>query len=140
MKQQEIKSEEKFMSQNAWFSIFMACTLLFASVYPLLKQTNTAPWLATLGLLVFIAILIIFIAKDFSLKRLFIFTYKDEFLNTVDTLAYKHSVIALSVTLGGVYANSDNIANEVSHATMAMLYITVILLVYGISILWQSRD
>ncbi|MCQ8880156.1 hypothetical protein NQT69_19355 [Pseudoalteromonas shioyasakiensis] len=140
MKQQDIKTEEKFISHNAWFSIFMACTFLFAGVYPILKQTNTAPWLSTVGPLLFITILIIFIAKGFSLSRLFVFTYKDEFLNTIDTLAYKHSGIALSFFIGGVYTTSDRFADSVSHATMAMFYITVMLLVYGISILWQSRD
>ena len=40
MSMQDIKTEEKFMSHNAWFSIFMGVTLLIISVYPMLKQTS----------------------------------------------------------------------------------------------------
>ncbi|MGO2373108.1 hypothetical protein NDQ71_13580 [Pseudoalteromonas sp. KG3] len=141
MKQQDIKTEEKFMSHNAWFSIFIACSFLFASAYPLIKQLSAAPWLLVVGPLLFIVILTIFFTRGgFSLSRSFSFTYKDEFLNAIDTIAYKHSGIALSFCMGGVYFTSDNFANEVSHATMAMIYMGVMLLVYGVSLLWQSRD
>ena len=40
MKQQDIKTEEKFMSHNAWFSIFMGVTLLIISGYPMLDNTS----------------------------------------------------------------------------------------------------
>ncbi|WP_259417177.1 hypothetical protein [Pseudoalteromonas sp. SG43-4] len=40
MSNYDIKSEEKFMGQNAWFSLFMGVTLLIISVYPMLNQTS----------------------------------------------------------------------------------------------------
>jgi len=141
MKQQNVKSEEKFMSQNAWFSVFMACSFLLASTYPIIKETNVAPWLLAVGFLLYVVVCIIFLTRGgSSLRMRFSFTYKDEFLNTIDNIAYKHSGIALSFFMGSVYFTSDSFADEISHATMAMVYLGVMFLVYGVSLLWQSRD
>ena len=139
MKQQDIKTEEKFMNQNAWFSIFMGITLLIISVYPMLNHTS-AP-LLFLGNAAFLGSFFMFVIRGgFTWKLSYRLTYKDEYLNTIDTIAYKHVVLALLFSMGAIYLASDNLAVDVTHSTMATFYLAVMSLVYGFSIFWQSRD
>ena len=80
MSKQDIKTEEKFMSHNAWFSIFMGVTLLIISVYPMLKQTS-AP-LLFIGGTAFLGSFFMFVIRGgFTWKLGYRLTYKDEFLN-----------------------------------------------------------
>ena len=139
MKQQDIKTEEKFMAQNAWFSIFMGVTLLIISGYPMLNHTSVP--LLFLGSAAFLGSFFMFVIRGgFTWKLSYRLTYKDEYLNTIDTIAYKHVVLALLFSMGTVYLCSDSLALQVSHSMIATFYIAVMSLVYGISILWQSRD
>lgn len=139
MKQQDIKTEEKFMSHNAWFSIFMGVTLLIISGYPMLDNTS-AP-LLFLGSAAFLGSFFMFVIRGgFTWRMKYHLTYKDEYLNTIDTIAYKHVVLGLLFSLGAVYILSDGLALDVSHSMMATFYLAVMSLIYGISILWQSRD
>jgi len=139
MSNHDIQSEEKFMGQNAWFSLFMGVTLLIISVYPLLNHTS-AP-LLLLGSVAFLGSFFMFVIRGgFTWKMKFHLTYKDEYLNTIDTIAYKHVVLGLLFSMGGVYLFSDDFALSVSHSMMASFYIAVMSLIYGTSILWQSKD
>lgn len=139
MSSYDIQSEEKFMGQNAWFSLFMGVTLLIISVYPLLNHTS-AP-LLLLGPVAFLGSFFMFVIRGgFTWKMKFHLTYKDEYLNTIDTIAYKHVVLGLLFSMGGVYLFSDDFALSVSHSMMASFYIAVMSLIYGTSILWQSKD
>ncbi|AXV64058.1 MULTISPECIES: hypothetical protein [Pseudoalteromonas] len=139
MSKQDIQTEEKFMSQNAWFSVFMGITLLIISVYPALNQTS-AP-LLFLGSAAFLGSFCMFVIRGgFTWKMKYRLTYKDEFLNTIDTIAYKHVVLGLLFSMGAVYLLSDELALDVSHSMMATFYLAEMSLIYGISILWQSRD
>jgi uncharacterized membrane protein len=136
---QDIKSEEKFMDQNAWFSIFMGVTLLIISIYPMLTHTS-AP-LYTLGISAFLGAFFMFVIRGgFTWKMRYQLTYKDEFLNTIDTIAYKHVVLSLLFSMGAVYLCSDSLSKAISHSTMTTFYLAVMSLVYGISIIWQNRD
>ena len=139
MSNYDIKSEEKFMGQNAWFSLFMGVTLLIISVYPMLNQTS-AP-LLFLGTAAFLGSFFMFVIRDgFTWRMKYHLTYKDEYLNTIDTIAYKHVVLGLLFSMGGVYLLSDTLALEVSHSMMATFYLAVMSLIYGASLLWQNRD
>ncbi|KTD98586.1 MULTISPECIES: hypothetical protein [unclassified Pseudoalteromonas] len=139
MSNHDIKNEEKFMGQNAWFSLFMGVTLLIISVYPLLTQTS-AP-LLFFGTAAFLGSFCMFVIRGgFTWKMKYHLTYKDEYLNTIDTIAYKHVVLGLLFSMGGVYLFSDDLALEVSHTMMASFYLAVMCLIYGVSILWQSKD
>ncbi|MBE0459017.1 MAG: hypothetical protein ACTJIB_17540 [Pseudoalteromonas prydzensis] len=140
MKQQDIKTEEKFMSQNIWLSISTSMVFLLLSVYSLIKQDNEG--LLIVGMVFFYGVIVVIylIKGGFPLKMYFQYAYKDEFLNTIDTSAYKHSIFALVFCLLGIFYKGDAIASEVSHATMAVFYLGIMLLVYGTSLLWQSRD
>jgi len=139
MSNYDIKSEEKFMGQNAWFSLFMGVTLLIISVYPMLNQTS-AP-LLFLGTAAFLGSFFMFVIRGgFTWRMKYTLTYKDEYLNTIDTIAYKHVVLGLLFSMGGVYLLSDTLALEVSHSMMATFYLAVMNLIYGVSILWQSKD
>ena len=42
--------------------------------------------------------------------------------------------------MGAVYLLSDELALDVSNSMMATFYMAEMSLIYGISILWQSRD
>ncbi|MBB1282122.1 hypothetical protein [Pseudoalteromonas sp. SR41-1] len=139
MSNYDIKSEEKFMGQNAWFSLFMGVTLLIISVYPMLNQTS-AP-LLFLGTAAFLGSFFMFVIRGgFTWRMKYHLTYKDEYLNTIDTIAYKHVMLGLLFSLGGVYLLSDTLALEVSHSMMATFYLAVMSLIYGASLLWQNRD
>ena len=139
MSNYDIKSEEKFMGQNAWFSLFMGITLLSISVYPMLNKTS-AP-LLFLGTAAFLGSFFMFVIRGgFTWRMKYHLTYKDEYLNTIDTIAYKHVVLGLLFSMGGVYLLSDTLALEVSHSMMAAFYVAVMSLIYGVSILWQSKD
>ncbi|WP_165726924.1 hypothetical protein [Pseudoalteromonas sp. SA25] len=139
MSNYDIKSEEKFMGQNAWFSLFMGITLLIISVYSMLNQTS-AP-LLFLGTAAFLGSFFMFVIRGgFTWRMKYHLTYKDEYLNTIDTIAYKHVVLGLLFSMGGVYLLSDTFALEVSHSMMATFYLAVMSLIYGVSILWQSKD
>jgi len=143
MKQQNIKTEEQFMSHDIWISISAGVVCLLLSVYSLIKQDQHIEGLLTVGMSVFFYIIIIaiYITKaDFPLKMYFKYAYKDEFLNNIDINAYKHTSFAFGFCLIAVFYKSDEIPSEVSHATMAILYLSIMLLVYGASLLWQSRD
>ena len=138
MSSYDIKSEEKFMGQNAWFSLFMGFSLLIISVYPILNQTSTP--LLLLGTIAFLGSFFMFVIRGgFTWKMKYHLTYKDEYLNTIDTIAYKHVVLGLLFSLGGVYLFSDDLALSVSHSMMATFYLAVMSLIYGASILWQSK-
>ncbi|MGB1293078.1 MAG: hypothetical protein ACPG5Z_13105 [Pseudoalteromonas sp.] len=139
MMNQDIKAEERFMGQNAWFSIFMGVTLLIISIYPMLDKTS-AP-LLILGVSAFLGSFFMFVIRGgFTRKMKYHLTYKDEYLNTIDTIAYKHVVLALLFSMGAVYLSSDSFALHISHSMMATFYLAIMCLVYGISILWQNRD
>ncbi|MET6757239.1 hypothetical protein [Pseudoalteromonas sp. NCIMB_1079] len=139
MSNYDIKSEEKFMGQNAWFSLFMGVTLLIISVYPMLNQTS-AP-LLFLGTAAFLGSFFMFVIRGgFTWRMKYHLTYKDRYLNTIDTIAYKHVVLGLLFSMGGVYLLSDTLALEVSHSMMATSCLAVMSLIYGVSILWQSKD
>ncbi len=136
---QDIKAEEKFMGQNAWFSIFMAVTLLIISVYPMLNKASTP--LLVLGVSAFLGSFFMFVIRGgFTRKMKYHLTYKDEYLNTIDTIAYKHVVLALLITMGTVYLGSNDFALHITHCMMATFYLAVMCLAYGVSILWQNRD
>ncbi|MDN3380906.1 MULTISPECIES: hypothetical protein [unclassified Pseudoalteromonas] len=136
---QDIKAEEKFMGQNAWFSIFMAVTLLIISVYPMLNKASTP--LLVLGASAFLGSFFMFVIRGgFTRKMKYHLTYKDEYLNTIDTIAYKHVVLALLITMGTVYLGSNDFALHITHSMMATFYLAVMCLAYGVSILWQNRD
>lgn len=139
MKQQDIKTEEKFMSHNAWFSIFMGITLLIISGYPI--TGNTSAPLLILGSAAFLGSFLMFVIRGgFTWRMKYHLTYKDEYLNTIDTIAYKHVVLALLFSMGTVYLFSEGLTLHISHSTMATFYLAIMCLVYGISIFWQSRD
>lgn len=139
MSKQDIQTEEKFMSHNAWFSIFMGITLLIISVYPMLKQTS-AP-LLFIGAAAFLGSFFMFVIRGgFTWKLGYRLMYTDEFLKTIDTIAYKHVVIGLLFSMGVIFLLSDDLALNVSHSMMATFYLAQMCLVYGVSILWQSRD
>ncbi|CAM4375360.1 hypothetical protein [Pseudoalteromonas ostreae] len=141
MKQQDIKTEEKFMSQNIWLSISAGMVFLLLSVYSLIKHDIEEILIVGMSVLFYMVIVIIYLIKaGFPLKMYFKYAYKDEFLNTIDTNAYKHTSIAFGLCLLGVFYKSDAIPSEVSHAAMAVFYLGIMLLVYGASLLWQSRD
>ena len=141
MKQQDIKTEEKFMSQNIWLSISAGMVFLLLSVYSLIKHDIEEILIVGMSVLFYMVIVIIYLIKGgFPLKMYFQYAYKDEFLNTIDTNAYKHTSIAFGLCLLGVFYKSDAIPSEVSHAAMAVFYLGIMLLVYGASLLWQSRD
>jgi hypothetical protein len=136
---QDIKTEEKFMSHNAWFSVFIGVALLIISVYPMLNHTS-APVLL-LGSVAFLGSFFMFVIRGgFTWKLHYHLTYKDEYLNTIDTIAYKHVVLALLFSMGAAYLAADDLALDVSHSMMATFYLAVMCLVYGFSIIWQSRD
>lgn len=139
MSNYDIKSEEKFMGQNAWFSLFMGVTLLIISVYPMLKQTS-AP-LLFIGAAAFLGSFFMFVIRGgFTWKLGYRLMYTDEFLKTIDTIAYKHVVLGLLFSMGVIFLLSDDLALNVSHSMMATFYLAQMCLVYGVSILWQSRD
>ena len=139
MSKQDIKTEEKFMSHNTWFSIFMGVTLLIISVYPMLKQTSVP--LLFIGGAAFIGSFFMFVIRGgFTWKLGYRLTYKDEFLNTVDTIAYKHVVLGLVFSMGAIFLLADELALNVSHSMMATFYLALMCLIYGVSIIWQSRD
>ena len=141
MKQQDIKTEEKFMSHNAWFTISAGIVCLLLSVYSITNHDIEEMIILGMSVLFYMVVTAIFIIKaGFPIKMYFKYAYKDEFLNTIDINAYKHTSCAFGVCLLGVLYNNDAIPSEVSHANMAMFYLGIILLVYGISTLWQSRD
>jgi len=143
MKQQDIKTEEQFMGQNIWISLSAGIVCLLLCVYSLIKQDQHIGGLLTVGMGVFfyIVIVIIYLIKGgFPLKMYFQYAYKDEFLNTIDTNAYKHTSFAFGFCLLGVFYINDEIPTEFSHATMAIFYLGIMLLVYGASLLWQNRD
>ncbi|WP_404342153.1 hypothetical protein [Pseudoalteromonas mariniglutinosa] len=132
MKQQDIKTEEKFMAQNAWFSIFMGVTLLIISGYPL---NHTSVPLLFLGSVAFLGSFFMFMIRGgFTWRIKYHPTYKNEYLNTIDTIAYKHVVLTLLFSMGVIY-----LASEIT-STMATFYLATMSLVYGFSIFWQSRD
>ena len=117
----------------------MGVTLLIISVYPMLNQTS-AP-LLFLGTAAFLGSFFMFVIRGgFTWRMKYHLTYKDEYLNTIDTIAYKHVVLGLLFSMGGVYLLSDTLALEVSHSMMATFYLAVMSLIYGVSILWQSKD
>ena len=139
MKQQGIKTEEKFMSHNAWFSIFMGITLLIISGYPIIGNTS-AP-LLILGSTAFLGSFLMFVIRGgFTWRMKYHLTYKDEYLKTIDTIAYKHVVLALLFSMGTVYLFSEGLTLHISHNMMATFYLAIMCLVYGISTFWQSRD
>ena len=139
MSMQDIKTEEKFMSHNAWFSIFMGVTLLIISVYPMLKQTS-AP-LLFIGGTAFLGSFFMFVIRGgFTWRMKYHLTYKDEYLKTIDTIAYKHVVLALLFSMGTVYLFSEGLTLHISHNMMATFYLAIMCLVYGISTFLQSRD
>lgn len=139
MKQQDIKTEEKFMSHNAWFSIFMGITLLIISGYPIIGNTS-AP-LLILGSTAFLGSFLMFVIRGgFTWRMKYHLTYKDEYLKTIDTIAYKHVVLALLFSMGTVYLFSEGLTLHISHSMMATFYLAIMCLVYGISTFWQSRD
>jgi len=139
MKQQDIKTEEKFMSHNAWFSIFMGITLLIISGYPIIGNTS-AP-LLILGSTAFLGSFLMFVIRGgFTWRMKYHLTYKDEYLKTVDTIAYKHVVLALLFSMGTVYLFSEGLTLHISHNMMATFYLAIMCLVYGISTFWQSCD
>ena len=139
MKQQDIKTEEKFMSHNAWFSIFMGITLLIISGYPIIGNTS-AP-LLILGSTAFLGSFLMFVIRGgFTWRMKYHLTYKDEYLKTVDTIAYKHVVLALLFSMGTVYLFSEGLTLHISHNMMATFYLAIMCLVYGISTFLQSRD
>ena len=141
MKQQDIKTEEKFMSQNIWLSISTAMVCLLLNVYSLIKHDNEGLLFVGLGVSFYVVIVIIYLIKGgLPLKMYFQYAYKDEFLNTIDTNAYKHLSFAFVFCLLGVLYSNDSIPSDVSHANMAMFYLGIMLLVYGASLLWQNHD
>ena len=102
MSNYDIKSEEKFMGQNAWFSLFMGVTLLIISVYPMLKQTS-AP-LLFIGAAAFLGSFFMFVIRGgFTWKLGYRLMYTDEFLKTIDTIAYKHVVLGLLFSMGVIF-------------------------------------
>ncbi|ATG59451.1 MULTISPECIES: hypothetical protein [Pseudoalteromonas] len=141
MKQQDIKTEEQFMRQNIWFCISAGVVCLLLSVYSLTNHNIEEMIVVGMSVLFYMVVTAIFMIKaDFPLKMYFKYAYKDEFLNNIDINAYKHTSFAFGFCLIAVFYKSDEIPSEVSHATMAILYLSIMLLVYGASLLWQSRD
>jgi predicted membrane channel-forming protein YqfA (hemolysin III family) len=141
MKQQDIKIEEQFMRQNIRFCISAGIVCLLLSVYSLMKHNIEGFLFVGMGVLFYMITVIIYVIKGgFPLKMYFQYAYKDEFLNTIDINAYKHTSIAFGLCLLGVFYKSDEIPSEFSHAAMAVFYLGIMFLVYGISTLWQSRD
>ena len=141
MKQQDIKTEEQFMRQNIRFCISAGVVCLLLSVYSLTNHSIEEMIVVGMSVLFYMVVTAIFMIKaDFPLKMYFKYAYKDEFLNTIDINAYKHTSCAFGVCLIGVLYNNDSIPSEVSHANMAIFYLGIMLLVYGVSTLWQSRD
>lgn len=63
MKQQDIKTEEKFMSQNIWLSISTAMVCLLLSVYSLIKHDNEGLLFVGLGVSFYVVIVIIYLIK-----------------------------------------------------------------------------
>ena len=59
MKQQNIKTEEQFMSHDIWISISAGVVCLLLSVYSLIKQDQHIEGLLTVGMSVFFYIIII---------------------------------------------------------------------------------
>ena len=141
MKQQDIKTEEQFMRQNIRFCISAGVVCLLLSVYSLTNHSIEEMIVVGMSVLFYMVVTAIFMIKaDFPLKMYFKYAYKDEFLNNIDINAYKHTSFAFGFCLIAVFYKSDEIPSEVSHATMAILYLSIMLLVYGASLLWQSRD
>ncbi|BDF96268.1 hypothetical protein [Pseudoalteromonas sp. KAN5] len=141
MKQQDIKTEEKFMNHNAWFCTSAGIVCLLLSVYSLIKHDTEEILIVGMSVLFYMVIVVIYLIRGgFPLKMYFQYAYKDEFLNTIDTNAYKHTSFALGLCFLGVFYKGDAIASEVSHAAMAVFYLGIVLLVYGVSLLWQNRD
>ena len=141
MKQQNIKTEEQFMSHDIWISISAGVVCLLLSVYSLTNHNIEEMIVVGMSVLFYMVVTAIFMIKaSFPLKMYFKYAYKDEFLNTIDINAYKHTSFAFGFCLIAVFYKSDEIPSEVSHATMAILYLSIMLLVYGASLLWQSRD
>ena len=141
IKQQDIKTDEQFMSQNIWLSISTSMVFLLLSVYSLIKHDIEEILIVGMSVLFYMVIVVIYLVRGgFPLKMYFQYAYKDEFLNTIDTNAYKHTSFALGLCFLGVFYKGDAIASEVSHAAMAVFYLGIVLLVYGVSLLWQSRD
>ncbi|KTF18659.1 hypothetical protein [Pseudoalteromonas sp. 10-33] len=141
MKQQDIKIEELFMRQNIRFCISAGIVCLLLSVYSLIKHYIEGFLFVGMGVLFYMITVIIYVIKGgFPLKMYFQYAYKDEFLNTIDINAYKHTSIAFGLCLLGVFYKSNEIPSEFSHAAMAVFYLGIMSLVYGISTLWQSKD
>ena len=141
MKQQNIKTEEQFMSHDIWISISAGVVCLLLSVYSLTNNNIEEMIVVGMSVLFYMVVTAIFMIKaSFPLKMYFKYAYKDEFLNNIDINAYKHTSFAFGFCLIAVFYKSDEIPSEVSHATMAILYLSIMLLVYGASLLWQSRD
>jgi hypothetical protein len=137
MKQQNPRSEEKFMSHNAWFSVFIGVALLAQSLYPLVDEYRAI----TIGLLVvaFIGTFIMFCLQGGLKSRQLYITYKDEFLSAINTKAYKHCAYSLIGAFGIAIIFGSTLFPHISHSSMAFIYLAIACVTYGISLLWQSR-
>ncbi|WP_249365892.1 hypothetical protein [Pseudoalteromonas sp. NEC-BIFX-2020_002] len=102
---------------------------------------NTSVPLLLSGSAAFLGSFFMFVMKGgFTRKMHCNLTYKDEFLNTIDTIAYKHIVIILMCSMGFTFFTSEAFLSDVPHSVMATFYLAITCLVYGASLLWQSRD
>lgn len=115
----------------------MGITVLIVSIYPLIEGYET------IGNFIFgIAFLGSFIMfclqGGLKSKKIFM-DYQDEFLSTISTTAFKHSAYGLigAFILASIF--SGNILADVTHASMALIYIGVGSITYGLSLIWQSR-
>tara|TARA_B100000929_G_scaffold88059_1_gene68889 strand:+ start:152 stop:586 length:435 start_codon:yes stop_codon:yes gene_type:complete len=141
MKQLDIKTEEKFMSQNIWLSLSTGMVFLLLSINSLSKHDVEESLFVVMSVLFYVVLVIIYLIKGgFPLKMYFQYAYKDEFLNTIDTSAHKHTSFAIVLCLLGVSYINNAIPSEVSHAAMALFYLGIMLCIYGASLLWQNRD
>ncbi|WP_206012145.1 hypothetical protein [Pseudoalteromonas sp. Z1A8] len=64
MKQQDIKTEEKLMSQNIWLSISLGMVCLLLSVYSLIKHDNEGLLFVGLGISFYVVIVIIYLLNS----------------------------------------------------------------------------
>jgi hypothetical protein len=49
-------------------------------------------------------------------------------------------VLGLLFSMGAIFLLADELALNVSHSMMATFYLALMCLIYGVSIIWQSRD
>jgi len=137
MSLQNAKSEEKFMSHNAWLSVFMGITVLIVSIHPFVEGYETIANF-TFGIAFLGSFIMFCLQGGLKSKKLYM-DYQNEFLSTINTKAFKHSAYGLigAFILASIF--SGNILADVTHASMALIYLGIGSITYGLSLIWQSR-